>query len=198
MRVDRPVPSEKQRMPYRVHAAFIFVFALSLSSAAAEESQSAPATSFSALHSLLAPREQLIVRDNLGKTVKGRLVAISDSSLEVARRRWNFRTERRTWTEGSVARIQRLDSTWDGGAIGGAIGVVLVVIMAKSPGCGWQCLPFAGTAVPLGFFIGGAVDGSRNATLYESPGARRSSAAPAGTVRASMAVGWPCVSPRGR
>jgi hypothetical protein len=51
--------------------------------------------------------------------------------------------------------------------------------MAKSPGCDLRCLPLAGAAVPVGFLIGDAIDGSINLTLYESPGVTRRNLAPA-------------------
>ena len=95
------------------------------------------------------------------------------------RRRWNFRSERRTWAEGTVQRIEHEDSRWEGAAIGIAAGVATGVSMTKSPRCGLRCLPFALAAVPVGILLGEAIDGSINLTLYESPVVSRFGIAPA-------------------
>ena len=167
-------------MKRRVRPASIFVLALALSSAAAAEEQveGNPARSFSALQPWLTPGERLIVRDSSGRKTHWRFVSLSGDELETKRRRWNFRTERRTWTEGTVERIQQEDSRWEGGAIGAAVGVAAAVIITKR--CGdWLCLPFVEAAVPVGIAIGEAIDGSINLTLYESPVVSRFGTAPA-------------------
>jgi len=167
-------------MKRRVRPASIFVLALALSSAAAAEEQveGNPARSFSALQPWLTPGERLIVRDSSGRKTHWRFVSLSGDELETKRRRWNFRTERRAWTEGTVERIQHEDSRWEGGAIGAAVGVAAAVIIAKR--CGdWLCLPFVEAAVPVGGLIGEAIDGSINLTLYESPVVSRFGIAPA-------------------
>jgi hypothetical protein len=167
-------------MKRRVRAASIFVLVLAFSSAAAAEEQAEglPARSFSALQPWLTPGERLIVRDSSGRKTHGRFVSLSGDELEIKRRRWNFRTERRTWTEGTVERIQHEDSRWEGGVVGAAVGLAAVVIMVKSPQCDERCLPFAGTGVQLGALIGSAIDGSINETLYASPFVSRFSIAP--------------------
>ncbi len=127
-------PSHRgRRMKRHVRAASIFVLALALSSAAGadEQAESVPARSFTALQPLLIPGERLIVRDNSGRKTHGRFVSLSGYELEIKRRRWNFRTERRTWTEGTVERIQHEDSRWEGGAIGAAVGLAVAVILAR-------------------------------------------------------------------
>lgn len=168
-------------MKRRVRPASIFVLALALSSAAAAEEQAEglPARSFSALQPWLTPGERLIVRDGSGRKTHWRFVSLSGDELEIKRRRWNFRTERRTWTEGTVERIQHEDSRLEGGAIGAAVGIAGAVIIAKSPRCDLQCLPFVVAAVPVGMLIGEAIDGSINFTLYESPVVSRFGIAPA-------------------
>lgn len=160
-------------------AVFVFLLALSSSATAEEQGRTAPVQSFTALQPLLTPGERLIVRDGSGKKTSGRFVSLSGDELVIRRRRWNFRTEHRTWTEGGVRQVQHRDSTWNGGAIGAAAGVAAIVVMAKSPGCDLRCLPLAGAAVPVGLLIGDAIDGSINLTLYESPGVTRRNLAPA-------------------
>src|SRR5436190_17717818 len=106
-------------MNRRLRTASIFVLVLAFSSAAAAEEQPErlPAASFSALKPSLTPGERLIVRDSSGRTTHGRFVSLTGDELEINRRRWNFRTERRTWTEGTVKRIQHEDSRWEGGVV---------------------------------------------------------------------------------
>ena len=165
----------------RIPAAAIFVLVLAFLSAAAAEGQAQglPARSFSELQPWLAPRDRLIVRDSSGKKTHWRFVSLSGNELQMERRRWNFRSERRTWAEGIVQRIEHEDSRLEGGAIGAAVGVAAAVIIAKSPRCDERCLPFFVAAVPVGMVIGEAIDGSINLTLYESPLVSRFGIAPA-------------------
>jgi hypothetical protein len=162
-------------MQRRVRAASIFVLALALSSAAGaeEQAESVPARSFTALQPLLTPGERLIIRDSSGRKTHGRFVSLSGDELEIKRRRWNFRTERRAWTEGTVERIQHEDSRWEGKALGAAIGVAVLAIInplrrIETDRCNALCAPFIVAAVPVGTMIGEAIDGSINDTLYES------------------------------
>ena len=168
-------------MKRRVRPASIFVLALALSSAAAaaEQAEGLPARSFSALQPWLTPGERLIVRDSSGRKTHWRFVSLSGDELEMKRRRWNFRSERRTWAEGTVRRIEHEDSRLEGGAIGAAVGIAAAVIIAKSPRCDLRCLPFIEAAVPVGMLIGEAIDDSINLTLYESPVVSRFGIAPA-------------------
>lgn len=180
-------------MKRRVRAASLFVVALAVSSAAAAEEQAGgvPVRSFNELQQLLRPGERLIVRDSSGKKTDGRFVSLSGSELEITRRRWNFRTEHRTWTEGTIERIQHRDSTWNGAAIGAAAGVLSVVMLAKAPFCDLWCLPLAGIATPLGVLIGDAIDGSINSTIYESRVGGRLRVVPAlGDRRAGAALSY--------
>ena len=168
-------------MKQRVRTAAIFVLVLAFSSAAAAEDQAEglPARSFSALQPWLTPRDRLIVRDSSGRKTYWRFVSLSGNELEMKRRRWNFRSERRTWAEATVQRIEHEDSRLEGGAIGAAVGVAAAVIITKSPRCDERCLPFMVAAVPVGMLIGKAIDGSINLTLYESPLVSRFGIAPA-------------------
>ena len=99
--------------------------------------------------------------------------------VEMKRRRGNLRSERRTWAEGTVQRIEHEDSRWEGGALGAAVGAAAAVFITKSPRCDERCLPFIVAAVPVGMVIGEAIDGSINLTLYESPLVNRFGIAPA-------------------
>jgi hypothetical protein len=178
-------------MKRRVRAASIFVLVLAFSSAVAAEEQAEglPGRSFSALQPWLTRGERLIVRDSSGRKTHGRFVSLSGDELEIKRRRWNFRTERRTWTEGTVERIQHEDSRWEGGVVGAAVGLAAVVIMVKSR-CDERCLPFAGTGVQIGALIGSAIDGSINQTLYASPFVSRFSVAPASELHPGVVLSY--------
>jgi hypothetical protein len=179
-------------MTRRVRTASIFVLVLAFSSAAAAEEQAEglPARSLSALQPWLTPGERLIVRDSAGKKTHWRFVSLSGDELEMKRRRWNFRSERRTWAEGTVQRIEHEDSRWEGGAIGAAVGVATVVIMDKSPSCGLRCLPFMVAAVPVGMLIGEGIDGSINLTLYESSLVSRFGIVPATGLHPGVVVSY--------
>jgi hypothetical protein len=168
-------------MKRRVRAAAIFVLVLAFSSAAAAEEQAGglPARSFTLLQPWLTVGERLIVRDSSGRKTHWRFVSLSGDELKMKRTRWNFRSERRTWAERSVQRIEHEDSRLEGGAIGAALGVAVAVIITKSPRCDERCLPLMVAAVPVGMVIGEAVDGSINLTLYESPLVSRFGIAPA-------------------
>jgi len=129
------------KLGVRPVAILVFVLAVSSVARAEEPFDVPPASSFNALQQLLTSGEHLIVRDSSGQTTKGRFVSLSGGELEIVRRRWNFRTERRTWREDAVARIQHEDPTWDGGALGAAVGVAIVVFLVKSPSCDMRLRP---------------------------------------------------------
>ena len=171
----------RSRMQRRVRAVAIFVLALAFPSAAAAEEQAEgySARSFNALQPWLTRGERLIISDSSGRKTHWRFVSLSGDQLETKRRRWNFRSERRTWPEGTVQRIEHEDSRLEGGVIGAAVGVAAAVIMNKSPRCDERCLPLIYAAVPVGMVIGEAIDGSINLTLYESPLVSRFGVAPA-------------------
>ena len=161
-------------MRRRVRVPSIFVLALALSSAATAEEQAdgVPAHSFSELRTVLTSGERLIVRDSTGRDIEGLFGSLSGNELEITHKKsWDFRsgvdrTEQLVFSEGAVVRIQRKDPTWDGSVIGGVIGVLAIVIMVKAQ-CSEICLPFLPAAVPAGWLIGEAIDGSINRTVYE-------------------------------
>ena len=184
-------------MKRRARSASLFVLALALSSAAAaeEQAESAPARSFTALQPLLTPGERLIVPDSSGRKTHGRFASLSGDELEIKRRRWNFRTERRAWTEGTVERIQHEDSRWEGKALGAAIGVAALAIMnpfrrIETDRCNALCAPFIVAAVPVATMIGGAIDGSINDTLYESRFVSRFAIAPAAGLHPGVVLSY--------
>jgi hypothetical protein len=163
----------------RATAIFVLVLAFSSAAAARQQAQGLPARSFTSLQPWLTPGERLIVHDSSGRKTHWRFASVSGDGLEMQRRRWNFRSERRTWAEGTVRRIDHEDSRFEGGAIGVAAGLAAAIMMTKSPRCDERCVPFIFAAVPIGTVIGKAIDGSINLTLYEAPLVSRREIAPA-------------------
>lgn len=193
MRRAAPVVSLKghaMKPGVRVVPIFVLVLAFSSAIAAAQQQTGMPVDAFDSLQSLLTPNERLIVRDRSGKKIKGRLVSLSSDTLEITRRRWNWRTEQRTWKEDQVVRIEHQDSAWNGEALGAAAGLATLVFMVKSPSCSWACLPWAVAAVPMGMGIGGAIDLATNRTLFEAPVTRSSTVPSTGHISARLAISY--------
>ena len=132
--------------------------------------QTAPAQTFEDLRPRLEAGDNLILRDDSGRTTRGRLVSLTDDEIEVESIRW-FRSRNGTFTEGSMRRIETLDSTWNGGLVGlavGVVGMVVIVQTCKDLGC---LLPFI-LSPGIGIGVGVLVDQSINETVYEPPGRR--------------------------
>jgi len=117
--------------------------------------------------------QQLIVKTEDGKTVRGSVVSLVGSQLEIERRRWSFKKEHRAFSEQSVERIELHDSELDGMLIGTGVGALGAALIYKN--CrDLVCLgPFV-LSISLGPAIGGAIDGFNNRTIYTkaSHGAR--------------------------
>lgn len=136
-------------------------------------------TSFEALPALLERGHEVIVTDETGHTMRGRISSISPSRLLVVRKRFPFsRPEAREFAEGSVDRIQIVDSTANGAALGAAAAVgVLAGLIERdcSPSCDDN---FGRTGrwfvegvqlIPIGLALGGVVDSMINQSVYERP-----------------------------
>ena len=85
--------------------------------------------SFDALTSILDPGYEVVVRDEAGRKPRGRLLSISGEEVVVSRRRigllWS--PKKVMFAVDSIARVDIVDSTWDGIAIGAAAGVGVVL-----------------------------------------------------------------------
>ena len=93
-------------------------------------SREAP-TSFEALPLTLKVGQRIIVREESGRTTRGKVVSISDDQVvigDVFVRRWSNlwsrpRREEHAVGSASVTRIDTVDSVWNGAVIGAAVGV---------------------------------------------------------------------------
>ena len=90
------------------------------------------AESFETLPSILEPGHEVVVMDNEGRRTRGRVLSISRDQLVISRpRRLFFRpAQERAFAEGTVRRIEIVDSTKNGILIGAAVGAGLVVGVA--------------------------------------------------------------------
>jgi hypothetical protein len=141
-------------------------------------------SSFGDLQSVLHGGERLTITDTAGTVTNGRLIALSNQSLQL-------RVESAVpadLSEGSVAKVERVGSNAKKGAVVGLIvgAVVGALAVALTPACEGFCgpdratviLPVAGIVGGMGAGIGagiGAVTSSRR-LIYLAPG--RSAALP--------------------
>jgi hypothetical protein len=142
-----------------------------------EDTLQQPVRSFEALPLVLVPGQTVTVIDDQGRKTKGRLMSIADDEILVAARRYPFPRFRsrleRAFAEAAVARIELVDSTWNGALIGGAVGAAIVV-----PGI-WSSKNKDSNLAPVYNFlfvplailaaagIGSWVDSLSNETVYE-------------------------------
>lgn len=108
-----------------------------------------PTDSFAALQPLLGAGHEIVVTDEAGRVRRGRLASLSPDQLALASpvaagaweamlplyfpadlglvlKRALFRSRERVFTDGSVTRIDIVDSTRNGTAIGAAVGIGIV------------------------------------------------------------------------
>jgi hypothetical protein len=113
--------------------------ALVLAGASLAHAQQAPATSFAALSKRLAIGETVVVTDLTGHTVKGKIEAVSDTTLVL--RSDGRALQLATPTVQRVARLQ--SSVWLGAAVGAGAGFAFGVLQLRrghlgggwAPGC---------------------------------------------------------------
>lgn len=146
------------------------------------------AQSFDELQPVLAPGQLVVVTDDTGHTLKGRvesvspsLLALSDASPGSAHRTWTF-------AEGAVREIRRTDSVLNGALIGLGAGAgafwVGLRIRCGSP-LDEECVVNGGWAILLGTVPVGAVLGAVVDSLVGRELVYRS---PSGSARASIGV----------
>jgi hypothetical protein len=125
--------------------------------------QAAPSHSFQQL--TVKPRQRIHVQPTDGKTRSWRVKSLTGDQLEVERRRWNFRSEKRIFTEDSVRRIKAHDSPLNGMLIGagaGLLGGVLIGSVCHDLGCLWPAL----LSISMGPSLGIAIDEFKERTIY--------------------------------
>ena len=110
----------------RTHCASVLAGALLLAGASPARAQSV-ADSLAELQSSLKPGQTVTVTSRDGREMRGRVVSLSPSTLEIAQN--NSTT---VLTEGDIATISRRDSPWNGMLWGLAAGAVLGAVAEKS------------------------------------------------------------------
>jgi hypothetical protein len=135
----------------------------------ASASPNLPAQSFDELRSRLRLGDELLIRDVDGRTTRGRLSELTNSSIEVEWHRW-FRFRNRTLTEPAVRQIRIRDSARNGILIGLAVGGAVAGLGCKADKEGYVC-PFLRIFAPVvGGELGETVDLLINRSVYEAPG----------------------------
>ena len=76
-------------------------------------------------HTLLNVGQEIKVKEEAGRSVRGKVVSISSSQLVVARRQFPFPYFRlrkeEVFTEDVVKSVDSVDSVWNGAVIGAAV-----------------------------------------------------------------------------
>lgn len=128
----------------------IALFIALMSMAAAAHAQ-APATSFGELPSRLSIGETVFVTNRTGKTVKGTVQQVSETTLVLRRS-----TDDVTLTASDVQRISRRGHTLRNGALTGlAAGFVLGgMLAATADDCAYTCLSSPGGVLAFGGIFG--------------------------------------------
>jgi hypothetical protein len=134
------------------------------------------AASFDELRPLLRPGTEVLVTSADGRRTWGKYVTMTDSSLEVVRPRvWRWQKPvETTFTHAAVTTVKRVDSPWEGAAIGFAVGYIpLTVHVCQHDNRGeMACLGAVYFAGPLfglaGASVGMFIDRRHNKTIYRA------------------------------
>jgi hypothetical protein len=148
----------------------IFFQALAVTRVAAQT----PAGSFADLQPMLAVGQQVMVSDQHGRSIHGRLVSIAgDELVMISMPRFIGRSSRLTFSESAVTTVRLVDSTSNGFALGALAGfvVALAVLCPSEDGCsGGGAAAFV--AIPA-IFAGGAagyfIDRISTTLVYDRP-----------------------------
>jgi len=101
-----------------------------------------------------------------GRTATWIVASISGGQLDVVRRRWTFKWERKTFTEQSAARIDRRDSLLNGALIGTGVGLLGAVVIDNTCRASGGCLMPVMASILLPPWFGAAIDSAINRTIY--------------------------------
>ena len=139
----------------------------------------APVTdSFEALNSILDPGYEVVVRDEAGRKTRGRVSSISGEEVVVINRPRLFgylrSPQEHAFRADAVTRVEIVDSTWNGIAIGAAVGVGLAFGLWQGTdtddfGVGLLYFVSATAALPASMLAGRDIDLSINESIYERP-----------------------------
>jgi hypothetical protein len=133
---------------------------------------------FETLPQMLEVGQEVKVRDETGRTTRGRVVSISDKGLIVARRQYPFPQFRprkeETFAKGAIERIDKVDSAWNGAAIGAGISAAVLIppiwlndSASRGNQIGVYVLVTAPLLIASSAAAGGAIDSLFNETVYE-------------------------------
>ena len=135
--------------------------------------------SFEALNAILEPGYEVVVWDEEGRKTRGRVLSISGEEVVVTRRRLffgRFRSlEELVFGADSITRVEIVDSTWNGIAIGTVVGTGLVfglwqaVLHTKDDDAAFLYAYLAGGALVLRPIAGHEIDLAINESIYERP-----------------------------
>ena len=138
----------------------------------------APVTdSFDALALILEPGYEVVVWDEEGRKTRGRVLSISGEEVVVTRRRrffGRFRSlEELVFGADSITRVEIVDSTWNGIAIGTVVGTGLVfglwqAALHTDDDAAYLYAYLAGGAL-LSPIVGHDIDLEINESIYERP-----------------------------
>lgn len=126
---------------------------------------------FSELSKVVKPGDVVIVHDEAGQRVKGRITTLSDASLQLM---FGIDGREATFAAGRVSRVSRVDSRLNGFLIGAVIGVaggiwsasfIDMLFENEASNADWAYPVFGGimglAGGGLGFAIDGAIDGQQ-------------------------------------
>ena len=143
--------------------------------------------SFAALQTLLNVGQEVKVREEAGRSVRGKVVSISSSQLVVARRQFWFPYFRprkeEVFAEDVVESVDIVDSVWNGALIGAAGGAPFLVhaILQFDRDENLSGLPlmlYGLPAIMMGVTFGSVIDGRINQTIYRQTQTPRVTLAP--------------------
>lgn len=136
-----------------------------------------PVQSFANLQPLVISGQEVIVWQNDGRKVVGRVVSVSGDKLELRRPpRFIGRDRHDVYVESAVTRIEARDSTFNGGLIGLGLGLLVSVAATVTEDRNdddSNALLYVVWSPTIGGFIGAAIDGAINRPLFVSPSAKR-------------------------
>jgi hypothetical protein len=107
---------------------------------------------FEDLHAILKPGQTIVVTDDSGREVMGKLLALSPSTLVL---------DTRTFQPAAIREIRKQDRWWDGLVTGAAIGALPGILAASRAGEPMGALMVIGAAGGVGFAIDAAVPAAR-------------------------------------
>ena len=130
-----------------------------------------PVQSFDQLNGVVSPGMSVVVQTADGRRATGKVLSLSGAAIEIDRQLWFFRVRTMSIPAGSVRRVEKRDSTWNGALIGVGIGaaatVAECVATRNNPG-DWSCLEWALIAPLAGGAIGEGIDARIRQPLYIS------------------------------